>query len=433
VATRVGLGLVAAALAWLMLTAAASPAPFGASTPIAGFGASPAQAGLSSAAAGADGGSLIAATRSAGAGRQALVAEGRAGQPRVRTELLGPAGDITSQPRAVVTDDGHGAVVFARGKTAYLSVCEEDSCATPITVGTSALSPEPDVAVQPGSGRVTVIWRGRTKGGSNRVQWRITTGGKLGKVHTLGEFGNEPRLGTDASGKTVAIWTRYAIPPSDPKGLRTAARRVGEFTRPTTLQAGPVFSPQLVTGAEGETIAAWLTSPTFDVQSPRAQARVATRTANTGFSAPANVGGADTGTLALDRAPDGHAVLALDRQIDDTTAVVEAAVRAPGAAFSAPQPLAPPQFVSTAFGATAAIDDRGVATVAWSSVALTAGAPAGVFAARSDAAGAFATPQQLSADATGASQQHPVLAAAGALTDVAWVTPAGPVVAQATG
>ena len=73
-----------------------------------------------------------------------------------------------------------------------------------------------------------------------------------------------------------------------------------------------------------------------------------------------------------------------------TTAIVQAAVRAPGGAFSAPQALAAPQFVSTAFGATAAIDDHGVATVAWSSVAVTAGAPAGFFAARSDAAGTFA-------------------------------------------
>jgi hypothetical protein len=48
-------------------------------------------AGLSSAAAGADGSSLVAGTREAGDHRQALVAEGRVGQPPVRTELLGPA------------------------------------------------------------------------------------------------------------------------------------------------------------------------------------------------------------------------------------------------------------------------------------------------------------------------------------------------------
>jgi hypothetical protein len=427
------LGLTGAIVASLVVAAPAAAAPFGGATPIAGFGSAPGLAGLSSAAAGADGSALVAGTRSAGNQRQAVVATGQNGQPPASATALGGVGVLTSQPRAVSDDQGHGAVVFARGNTAYLSVCRRGSCATPVTVGSSSLKPEPDVAVQPGNGRLTVLWRGRTKSGANRLQWRITTNGKLGAVHTLGEFGDDPRLGTDATGKTVAVWTRHITRASDPKGLRTAARRVGEFTRPTTLQSGPVSAPQLVTGADGETIVAWLSSPTFDVQSPSAQARVATRTASSGFSAPVDVGGADSGTVALDRAPDGHAVLALDRQIDDTTAVVEAAVRAPGGAFAAPQPLAPPQFVSTAFGATAAIDDRGVATVAWSSVALTAGAPAGFFAARSDAQGAFAAPQQLSADATGASQQHPVVAAAGATTDVAWVTPSGPAVAQATG
>jgi hypothetical protein len=303
----------------------------------------------------------------------------------------------------------------------------------PVKVGTSALTPEPAVAVQPGSGRITVLWRGRSKSGSNRLQWRITTGGKLGAVHTLGEFGDTPQLGTDASGKSIAVWTQHVTHSTDPRGLRTAARRVGEFTRPQTLQANGAHAPQLVTGADGETIVAWLSSSTFDIESPRAQVRVATRTPNTAFSAPANVGGTDTGTLALDRAPDGHAVLAFDRQIDDTTAVVQASYRAPHGTFGAPQVLSAPQFVSTAFGATAAIDDRGVATVAWSSASVAAGAPAGVFAARSDATGVFAAPQQLSADPKGASQQHPALAAGGALTDVAWVTPTGPVVAQATG
>ena len=82
-----GCGHVGAVLVSLAFAATASAAPFGAATPIAGFGASPLLAGLSSAAAGADGSALIGATRSVGDGRQALVAEGRAGQPPVRTEL----------------------------------------------------------------------------------------------------------------------------------------------------------------------------------------------------------------------------------------------------------------------------------------------------------------------------------------------------------
>jgi hypothetical protein len=422
-----------APVAVLLFAGSASAAPFGPAAPIAGFGTSPSQAGLSSAAVGADGSSLIAGTRDVNNRRQPIVAEGRVVQPPIRTELLGPTGDITSQPSAAVDDEGHGAVVFARSRTAYLSICEEDSCGAPIKVGTSAVTPEPAVAVQPGKGRITVLWRGRSASGKSRLQWRITTGGKLGPVHTLGEFGDTPQLGTDASGKSVAVWTQHVTHASDPRGLRTAARRVGEFTRPQTLQANGAHSPQLVTGADGETILAWLSSSTFDVQSPSAQIRVATRTPNRAFSASANVGGTDSGTLALDRAPDGHAVLAFDRQVDDTTAIVQASVRSPGGAFGAPQALAAPQFVSTAFGATAAIDDQGVATVAWSSGSVAAGTPAGVFAARSDVSGVFAAPQQLSADPTGASQQHPVVAAGGSLTDLAWVTPAGPVVTQATG
>ena len=96
--------------------------------------------------------SLIGATRSVGDGRQALVAEGRAGQPPVQTRLLGASGDITSQPRAVVDDQGHGAVVFARGNTAYLSVCKKGSCATPVKVGSSALKPTPTSRCSPATG-----------------------------------------------------------------------------------------------------------------------------------------------------------------------------------------------------------------------------------------------------------------------------------------
>jgi hypothetical protein len=416
-------------LAALLPCADAAAAPFGAASPLAGLGSSASSIALSSSAVGADGGVLIAATRSAGGGRQAIVAIGRAGGP-IRARPLAPAGAITSQPRAVLDDSGHGGVVFAAGKAVYLSVCRAGACAAAVKVGTSALSPDPDVAVQPGTRRLTVIWRGRARSGSNRLQWRIATGGTLGAVHTLGEFGNAPRIGTDAAGRSVAVWTRYAIHASDPQGLRTATRRRGEFARPITVQAGGVYSPQLVTGADGETIVAWLASSAFDVQSPRAQVRGATRTANTSFSAPADVGGADSATMALDRASDGRAVLALDRQLADGTTVVQAAVRAPRGTFSAPQDLAAPSFVSTAFGARAAIDDQGVATVAWSS---GAGAATAVFAARSRPGDAFAAPQALLAGASGAPQQPPVVAAAGSRTVIAWTAAGGVVVADATG
>ena len=100
-----GAGVVLAAL---LPCAEAAAAPFGAASPVAGLGASAASITLSSAAVGGDGGVLIAATRSASGGRQAIVAIGRARRP-IRARPVGPAGAITSQPRAVLDDRATGA------------------------------------------------------------------------------------------------------------------------------------------------------------------------------------------------------------------------------------------------------------------------------------------------------------------------------------
>ena len=61
-------------------------------------------------------------------------------------------------------------------------------------MGTSALKPQSAVAVQPFTGHCGVA---RTNEQSvNRLQWRITTNGKLGPTHTLREFGDSPQLAT---------------------------------------------------------------------------------------------------------------------------------------------------------------------------------------------------------------------------------------------
>lgn len=148
-------------------------------------------------------------------------------------------------------------------------------------------------------------------------------------------------------------------------------------------------------------------------------------------SAPVAVGSADTGALALDRAPDGRAVLALDRQVDATHAVPEAAIRPPDGAFDLPRPLADPQRVPAAYGPSAAIDDRGAVTVGWSSSPPPPGAaaaPAGVFLAREVGAD-LAAPAALSPEGRG--RRHPVLAASGDRTLAAWSTGAGAFVAVA--
>src|ERR1700754_2919451 len=294
------------------LTGSAVAAPFGPPSPVSGI-ADPATAAFTGAATGADGTTILAGTRQVGNNSKAFAAVGLAGAAPARINGLGPAGLITTPPQVAGDDAGHGAVVFAVNKTVYLSTCASGSCATPVRVGTSTILPQPAIALQPGSGRTTVLWRG-----AHQLQWRITTGGRLGPVHTLSELGDNPQLGTDASGKTVAVWVRHATHASDPRGLRSASRRVGEFTKPTTVQSGGVTSPRIVTGPGGRTIAAWLGAS--DPQNPSAQAWVDTRTPNRAFGSPVPVGGTNTGTIGLALAPNGQAVLALDQPLDATQA-----------------------------------------------------------------------------------------------------------------
>lgn len=407
------LALAAAALL-LPSTAAAAPA-FGPPATVPGVSGA---ATFTSATTGADGTTLLAGTAPQGDGQRPFVAIGTGGTLPTRTVTLGGAGLITAGPRIAADDAGHAAIAWARGKTVFLVRCSGGTCGRATTVGASGVLPGPVVAVQPGSGRTTVLWRGRARGGASRLQWRITTNNRLGATHTLGELGDDPQLGTDATGKSVAIWVAHAIHASDPRGLRTAARRVGAFTRPATVQSGPVADPQLATGPGGETIAAWIASPTFDVSTPSAQAMVTTRTPSRAFARPVAVGTNDSGAIALARSASGFATLALDRQLGATSAVPSAATRAPGGAFGAVAPLAGAQFVPTVFGPSAAVDLHGTATVAWSS-------DAGTFAARADAGAAFAAPQQLSTDTSLTNVQHPVLAASGSRTVVAWTTLSG--------
>jgi hypothetical protein len=113
--------------------------------------------------------------------------------------------------------------------------------------------------------------------------------------------------------------------------------------------------------------------------------------------------------------------------------VVAAARRLPAAAFGPLADVAPAQFVSDAFGASAAVADGGRALVTWASGRdPSAPTPAGVFAAVAEPSGAFGAPQQL-ADAQTATLPQPT---AGAITpsraQAAWVGPRGGQIAEAT-
>ena len=116
--------------------------------------------------------------------------------------------------------------------------------------------------------------------------------------------------------------------------------------------------------------------------------------------------------------------------------VVSAARRLPRTPFAPLADLSPPQFLSDAFGAQAAVADGGRALVTWAAgvdPSSPAPAPAGVFAAVADPSGAFGAPELL-ADAQTAALPQPTGAAVTS-TDavVAWVGPQGGRVTRMSG
>jgi hypothetical protein len=319
---------------------------------------------------------------------------------------------------------GDVATAFAIGRTAYLTICHNGSCEATARVGRGQTKPQPAVAVQAGSGRAIVLWRG-SKHGVSRLQWRITTNGKLGATHTLSKAGDSPRVAIDASGRTVAVW--IADRRARPQGVRSTTRRSGEFGAPVTVTGAAAGALRLVTSDAGDTVAAWLTGPnSADPEAAAGTVQVATAVRGARFGAPQSLGSGSTVSLA--GSPDGHVVLASDRHIDGIGVVVSAARRAPGAAFGALTDIAPAQFVSDAFGATAAVADGGRGLVSWASgTNPTVAQPAGVFAATTNGVGAFGAPQLLAANQT-ARPTGAAVSPTAAL--VAWTSPLGAVVAR---
>jgi hypothetical protein len=217
------------------------------------------------------------------------------------------------------------------------------------------------------------------------------------------------------------------------RGVRTAARRVGEFLEPVSVTRAVAGALRLVSSDGGSSVAAWLAGPNaLDPENPGGTVQVAARTRTTSFGAPRSLG---TGsTLSLAGSSDGHVVLATDRHVGATSVVVSAARGASGTSFGPFVDLSPAQFVSDAFGAEAAVADGGRALVAWASgVDPSASTPAGVFAALAAPAGGFAAPELL-AGATTATLPQPVGAAITTTAAVvAWTGPQGGQLARAGG
>jgi hypothetical protein len=406
----------------------ASPAvasPFS-TTPVAGFGDMPAFAQVAGVALAPDGSSALAGISATRGRRQVVAAFGGTASPPAAARGFGPASgayDVAFASNA----SGEVALTYSVGHVAYLTTCRGSRCRTQ-RVGTSAVKPQAAVAVQPRTGRTIVLWRGRTARGLDRLRWRVATDFALGRTHTLGEFGDTPRVATDATGQTIAVW--LADRRAGRSGVRTATRHSGEFSKPTTLTSAPAAALRLVTGDRGSSVAAWLGGAgSGNPEGPLGMVQVATRTASSSFGAPVSLGPGSTVSLA--GSPDGHAVLVIDRHVNGRSVVVSASRRAPNATFGPFVDVSPAQFVSDAYPAAAAVSDGDRALVTWASATdPSAPGPAGVFAAVAEAGAGFGAPEQL-ATAQNATLPQPT---AGAITPgaalVAWSGPDGAQIAR---
>jgi hypothetical protein len=194
------------------------------------------------------------------------------------------------------------------------------------------------------------------------------------------------------------------------------------------VTAEPAQDLRLSVAPSGDTIAAWrVPAPGgADVQEPRGAPTVSTRTRDRGFGTPTAIKDVDdASTLSLALAPDGHAVLAFVRQAADGTATASAAYRpGTGTDFGPAAGLGPSQVISSGFGASAAVDGHGTATVIRGAGSVPNPAiRQGVFISRRDSAGDV---QFRELDPAGSPVGVPTLAAAaGGTTVLAWAGPDG--------
>jgi hypothetical protein len=404
--------LRAPALAFALLLAAPAAAPaavtFGPSATVGGFGNRPEAAQVNAAALSPSGAVTLAGSSDTLSGgvdnRRAALGFGATAQS------FGPVG---AYGVAFAADaSGDSALTWSVGHVAYLTTCQAARCATQ-RAGSSALKPESAVAVQPRTGRTIVLWRGRTQSGANRLQWRITTNGRLGSTHTLGEFGDDPQVATDASGKTVAVWladSRRGL-----HGVRSAARQKGEFLKPSTVSGAPAASVRVATSDDGDTVAAWLSGASAgDPEGPSGTVQAATRTRTTNFAAPATLGPGSTVSLA--EAPDGFTAVVTTRQLAGGTTIA-ASRRGPHGPFPPLIDLATGGLVSTAYPPAVAVATGGRTLVSWAS--------SGVFAALAEPGEPFGPAQQLADSQTATGEQPTGAAISTSRAAVAWAGPGG--------
>lgn len=237
---------------------------------------------------------------------------------------------------------------------------------TPVTISPPILDPEteasgPRLAID-GAGNVVVVWSYSDGTESLIESATMLAGGAFAAPVALSAAGGDSGSAAIAAapgGNLIVAWTRASGGENRVEAATGTAAAGFSAPEPLSAAGADAGSPVAAISAAGEARVAWIRSDGSNFR-----AETASGLAASSFSAPVKLSapGASAFDPALAVEPGGAATVVWKRS-NGTNEIVEAAVAAPGAAFSAPTPLSAAG--QDAISPAVAMDAAGDATVVW--------------------------------------------------------------------
>jgi len=357
-----------------------------------------------------------------------LVLGGGAGSAWAAPAWLAPqdlsaAGQHAYDPQVAVDGQGNAIAVWQRfdGKNTVVQAAVRaagGSFGAPQDLSAAGQHAyDPQMAVD-GQGNAIAVWS--ASDGTNFIVQAAAraAGGGFGAPQDLSAAGQDagfPQVAVDGQGNAIAVWSRFDGTNFIMQAAARAAasrrrrryftpKRGGSFGAPQDLSAAgqDAFNPQVAFDGQGNAIAVWhrLDAGTNTIVQAAARAAASRRrrryfTPKRGgsFGAPQDLSAAGQSASFSEVAVDGRGnAIAVWRRFDGTNTIVQAAVRAAGGSFGAPQDL-------SAAGQKAgfpevAVDGQGNAIAVWQRFD---GTNFIVQASVRAAGGSFGAPQDVSA------------------------------------
>ena len=357
-----------------------------------------------------------------------LVLGGGAGSAWASPAWLAPqdlsaAGQHAYDPQVAVDRQGNAIAVWQRfdGTNTVVQAAVRavgGSFGAPQDLSTAGQTAyDPQVAVD-GRGNAIVVWS--ASNGTNFIAQAAVraVGGSFGAPQDLSAAGRDaafPQVAVDGRGNAIAVWSRFdgtnfimqaaaRVAASRRRRRYFTPKRGGSFGAPQDLSAAgqDAFNPQVAVDGQGNAIAVWhrfdagtntIVQAAARVAASRRRRRYFTPKQGGGFGAPQDLSAAGQSASFSEVAVDGQGnAIAVWRRFDGTNFIVQAAVRAAGGSFGAPQDL-------SAAGQKAgfpevAVDGQGNAIAVWQRFD---GTNFIMQAAVRAAGGSFGAPQDLSA------------------------------------